>query len=97
MNDVCYCIIIICIMYCLPYNVQKVRSFKILLLLLQNNHYYIIDDVRFVEVSYMPHVSTIARTCYIELRRLASIRRFLTSTATAIFVSAFAMSRIDHC
>ena len=35
------------------------------------------------------HVSNIARTCYFELRRLASIRRFLTSIATAILVSAF--------
>ena len=43
------------------------------------------------------HVSNIARTCYFELRRLASIRRFLTSTATAILVSAFALSRIDYC
>ena len=36
-------------------------------------------------------------TCYFELRRLASIRRFLTSTATATLVSAFALSRIDYC
>ena len=43
------------------------------------------------------HVSNIARTCYYELRRLASIRRFLTSTATATLVSAFVLSRIDHC
>ena len=43
------------------------------------------------------HVSTIARTCYFELRRLASIRRFLTSTATATLVSAFVLSRIDYC
>ena len=43
------------------------------------------------------HVSNIARTCYFELRRLASIRRFLTSTATATFVSAFILSRIDYC
>ena len=35
------------------------------------------------------HVSTIARTCYFELCCLASIRRFLTSTATATLVSAF--------
>ena len=42
------------------------------------------------------HVSNIARTCYFELRRLASIRRFLTSTATATIVSAFALSRIDY-
>ena len=43
------------------------------------------------------HVSNIARTCYVELRRLASIRRFLTSSATATLVSAFALSRIDYC
>ena len=36
------------------------------------------------------HVTNIARTCYFELNRLASIRRFLTSTATATLVSAFA-------
>ena len=38
------------------------------------------------------HVSKIALTCYCELRRLASIRIFLTSTATATFVSAFVSS-----
>ena len=43
------------------------------------------------------HVSNIARTCYFELRRLTSIRRFLTSTATATPVSAFVLSRIDYC
>ena len=42
-------------------------------------------------------VSNIARTCYFELRRLASIRRFLTSTAAATLVSAFVLSRIDYC
>ena len=43
------------------------------------------------------HVSNIARTCYFELRRLASIRRFLTSTATATLISAFVLSRIYYC
>ena len=43
------------------------------------------------------HISNIARTCYFELRRLASIHRFLTSTATATLVSAFVLSRIDYC
>ena len=42
-------------------------------------------------------VSNIARTCYFELRRLASICRFLKSTATATRVSAFVLSRIDYC
>ena len=37
------------------------------------------------------------RTSYYELRRLASIRRFLTSAATATLVYAFVLSRIDYC
>ena len=43
------------------------------------------------------HVSNIARICYFELHHLSSIRRFLTSTATATLVSAFVLSRIDYC
>ena len=43
------------------------------------------------------HVSNIARTCCFELRRLASICRCLTSTATTTLVSAFVLSRIDYC
>ena len=43
------------------------------------------------------HVCNIARTCYFELHRLTSIRRLLTSTATATLVSAFVLPRIDYC
>ena len=43
------------------------------------------------------HVSNIARTSYFELHRFASIRRFLTSTATATLVSAFILTRIYSC
>ena len=43
------------------------------------------------------HVSNIALTCNLELHLLASIRRFMTSTATATLVFAFALSRIDYC
>ena len=43
------------------------------------------------------HISNIARTCYFELRRLASIPRFLIGTATTRLVSAFVLSRIDYC
>ena len=42
------------------------------------------------------HFTDIVRTCYFVLRRLASIRRFLTSTAAATLVSAFALSIIDY-
>ena len=48
-------------------------------------------------LSMNAHVSNIARTSYLDLRRLASIRRFLTSTATATLGSAFVLSRIDYC
>ena len=43
------------------------------------------------------HVTKIARTCNLKPRRLASVRRFLTSTATATLVLAFVLSRIDYC
>ena len=46
------------------------------------------------------HVTNIARTCYFELRRLVSIRRLLTSTATATLVSAFVcqeLTTVTHC
>ena len=40
-----------------------------------------------IQLTMNAHVSNIARTCYIELHRLTSIRTFLTSTATATLVS----------
>ena len=46
------------------------------------------------------HVPNIARTCYFELHSLASIRWFLTSTATATLVSAFfwqELIAVSHC
>ena len=43
------------------------------------------------------HLTNIAQTCYFELRRLASICRFLTSAAPATLVSAFVLSIIDYC
>ena len=42
------------------------------------------------------HVSNIAPACYFELRRLASIRWLLTSTATATLISAFVLT-IYYC
>ena len=42
-------------------------------------------------------ISTSVLTCYFELHHLTSIRRFLSSTATATLVSAFVLSRIDYC
>ena len=73
------------------------KLFVSILLLLQHSthictHTYILIHTHM----YFLH-TYIARTCYFELRRLAYIRRFLTSTATATLVSAFVLSRIDYC
>ena len=43
------------------------------------------------------HVTIICQTCYFELRRLASIRRFVTITAITRLASAFGLPRIDNC
>ena len=46
------------------------------------------------------HVSNIARTSYFEVRRLAFIRRFLTSTATAtLYLLLFCqeLTTVTHC
>ena len=50
-----------------------------------------------LDITMNAHVSNIAQTCYFELRRIASVCGFLTSTATATPVSAFVLSRIDYC
>ena len=43
------------------------------------------------------HMSPLLLFCYLELRCLASIRSFLTITATETHVSAFVLSRISYC
>ena len=47
-------------------------------------------------LTLIAHVSNIGWTCQFELCRLAYIRRFLTSSATATLVSAFVLSRIYY-
>ena len=48
-------------------------------------------------LSMNSNLSNIVRTCYYELRRLASISTFPTTIATATFVFAFDSSRIHYC
>ena len=66
----------------------SIGNVKIPLKLSVNNLDFVLD----CHLSMNAHVSNIARTCYFEQRRLASIRKFLTSTATATLVSAFVLS-----
>jgi hypothetical protein len=43
------------------------------------------------------HVRNVVRAANYELRRIGSIRRFLTTQAAATLVSAFVLSRLDYC
>ena len=48
-------------------------------------------------LSLKTHVLNVVRTANFELRRISSIRRLLTTEATATLVSAFILSRLDYC
>ena len=48
-------------------------------------------------LSFQQHVSRTCQICYFELRRINSIRHYLSQDAHKTLVSAFVLSRIDHC
>ena len=43
------------------------------------------------------HVTNICRSAYAELRRISSIRHLLAVSATKTLLSAFVLSKLDHC
>ena len=43
------------------------------------------------------HISSVCRAAYLELKRIASIRPYLTQSATAQLVSSAITSRLDYC
>ena len=43
------------------------------------------------------HISYITKVCFMQLRNIRKIRRFLTTDATKKLVQAFVISRIDYC
>ena len=48
-------------------------------------------------ISFQQHVSRTCQICYFELRRINSIRLYLSQDALKTPISAFVLSRIDHC
>ena len=52
----------------------------------------IIDD----QMSMVPQINSICKSCYIHLRHLGQIRRYLTPEATATLVHAFVTSKLDN-
>ena len=49
------------------------------------------------DLSMKQHITRTCQTCYFELRRISSIRRFLTEEATKSLVTSCVLSRIDYC
>jgi len=48
-------------------------------------------------LSMKQHISSICRTCYFQLRRISSIRSYLTTEATTKLVVTTILSRLDYC
>ena len=48
-------------------------------------------------LSMKGHVSKVCQLCYLELRRIGSVRRYLSPEATKTLVTSFVLSRIDYC
>ena len=49
------------------------------------------------KLSMKKHVIKICQTDYFELKRISSIRRFLTEDATKTLVTSYILSRLDYC
>ena len=48
-------------------------------------------------LSLQQHISSVCRAAYLELRTTASIRQYLSQSATAQLVSSAITSRLDYC
>ena len=46
---------------------------------------------------FMKHVIKICQTAYFELKRISSVRRFLTEDAAKTLVTSYILSRLDYC
>jgi len=48
-------------------------------------------------LSFHQYVSSVCRVCYLELRRISSVRHLLSEEATKTLVCSFILSRLDYC
>ena len=48
-------------------------------------------------LSFREHVANVCRLCYLEIRRISSVRHLLSDDATKTLLCAFALSRLDYC
>jgi hypothetical protein len=49
------------------------------------------------ELKMKHHVSNLAKACYLRIRQLRTIRKYLTTNAAKILVHAFIISKLDYC
>ena len=49
------------------------------------------------ELTFAPHIHSLSRACYYQLRQLRTIARSLSSTASATLVHSFVTIRLDYC
>ena len=49
------------------------------------------------KLSMKKHVIKICQTAYFDLKRISSVRRFLTQDATKTLVTSYILSRLDYC
>src|SRR6218665_4082566 len=49
------------------------------------------------DLTFAPHLNSLSRSCYYQLRQLRTVARSLTPTATATLVHSFVASRLDYC
>ena len=57
------------------------------------SHSVVLDQT----LSFKQHVLNICRLAYLELRRISTIRHYLSVDATKTLICAFVLSRIDYC
>ena len=48
-------------------------------------------------MSFDKHISNVCRSAYVEIRRISSIRQYLTVQATKTLVCAFVLAKLDYC
>ena len=83
-----------------PSRISQIDSHSISI---DGNSLQFLNSVKYLGVridqtlSMQEQIGSICRTCFLELRRIASIRPFLTQTSCAKLVNALITSRLDFC
>ena len=62
-----------------------------------NKKEWVIGFILDSKLSMKKHIIKICQTAYFELKRISSIRRFLTEDATKTLVTSYILSRLDYC